>query len=62
MAYDEVSEKRVYSCTGQPLPSDITQIVEWMLSEPFSVAYQCMIIPNIVNNMINLCMLQIFLI
>lgn len=40
MAYDEVSEKRVYSCTGQPLPSDITQIVEWMLSEPFSVAYQ----------------------
>ena len=39
MAHDEVSEKTVYLCTGQPLPSDIAQIVEWMLNLDFSTAY-----------------------
>ena len=40
MAYDEVNESAVYLCTGQPLPSDIAQIVEWMLNEDFSTAYK----------------------
>lgn len=40
MAYDEVTENAVYLCTGQPLPSDIAQIVEWMLNEDFSTAYK----------------------
>ena len=42
MAYDEVNQKSVYLCTGQPLPDDITQIVEWMLSDSFTTAYQSM--------------------
>jgi replication factor C subunit 3/5 len=40
MAYDEVNKKTVYLCTGQPLPDDITQIVEWMLNDNFSTAYK----------------------
>ena len=40
MAHDEVNENSVYSCTGQPLPNDIAKIVEWMLNEDFSTAYQ----------------------
>ena len=39
MAHDEVTEETVYLCTGQPLPSDIAQIVEWMLNVDFSTAY-----------------------
>ena len=39
MAHDEVNEHTVYLCTGQPLPSDIAQIVKWMLNENFSIAY-----------------------
>ena len=39
MAHDEVNEQTVYLCTGQPLPNDITQIVEWMLNQGFSTAY-----------------------
>lgn len=40
MAYNEVNKQSVYLCTGQPLPEDITQIVEWMLSDDFITAYQ----------------------
>ena len=40
MAYEEVNQSAVYLCTGQPLPSDIAQIVEWMLNEDFSTAYK----------------------
>ena len=39
MAHEEISEDAVYSCTGNPLPKDIGQIVEWMLNENFTVAY-----------------------
>ena len=39
MAHDEVNEGTVYLCTGQPLPSDIAQIVDWMLNQDFSTAY-----------------------
>lgn len=40
MAYGTVDENSVYSCTGQPLPSDIASIVHWMLNDSFSTAYQ----------------------
>lgn len=40
MAHDEVNEDSVYSCTGQPLPNDVAKIVEWMLNEDFTTAYQ----------------------
>ena len=40
MSSDEVTELSVYTCTGQPLPTDIAKIVEWMLNEDFSTAYQ----------------------
>ena len=40
MAHDEVNEQNVYICTGQPLPTDIANIVEWMLNEDFVTAYQ----------------------
>ena len=40
MAFEEVTEENVYTCTGQPLPTDIAMIVEWMLNESYEVAYQ----------------------
>ena len=40
MAFGEVTEHNVYLCTGQPLPTDIAKIVEWMLNENFSTAYE----------------------
>ncbi len=40
MTFDEVNEVNVYTCTGQPLPTDIAMIVEWMLNESFALAYQ----------------------
>ena len=39
MAFETVNEVNVYTCTGQPLRSDIANIVEWMLNEDFSTAY-----------------------
>ncbi len=40
MSHDEVNEAAVYSVTGQPLPNDIAKIVEWMLNENFTTAYE----------------------
>lgn len=40
MAYEEVNEENVYLCTGNPLPSDIRNIVNWMLNEDFSSALE----------------------
>ena len=42
MGFEEVTEASVYQCTGQPLPADIANIVEWMLNESYMVAYQSM--------------------
>ncbi|CAB3382038.1 Hypothetical predicted protein [Cloeon dipterum] len=39
MAYPEVNEDSVYSCVGQPLRSDIANIIKWLLNEQFRVAY-----------------------
>eukprot|EP00794_Sanderia_malayensis_P014375 gene14376-15873_t len=38
MAFDVVNEDNVYTCTGQPLRSDIASIVTWMLNEGFKTA------------------------
>lgn len=40
MSFDRVDENAVYQCTGQPHPHDIEQIVQWMLNEDFTTAYQ----------------------
>merc|ERR1712088_958215 len=36
MAFGEVTEDNVYTCTGHPLRSDITNIVNWALNEDFT--------------------------
>ena len=39
MAFETVNEENVYTCTGQPLRSDIANMVEWMLNEDFNTVY-----------------------
>ncbi|XP_060079702.1 replication factor C subunit 5-like isoform X1 [Ylistrum balloti] len=39
MAYDSVSEDNVYTCVGHPLRRDIENIVNWVLNEGFTIAY-----------------------
>lgn len=39
MAFDVVNEDNVYTCVGHPLKSDIANVVNWMLNESFSTAY-----------------------
>ena len=39
MAFDVVDENNVYTCVGHPLKSDISNMVEWMLNDSFSLAY-----------------------
>lgn len=39
LAYDVVDEDNVYTCTGHPLRSDIKSLVDWMLNEDFTTAY-----------------------
>ncbi|KAK9391600.1 replication factor C subunit 5 [Crotalus adamanteus] len=40
MAFGKVTEETVYTCTGQPLKSDIANILDWMLNLDFSSAYR----------------------
>ena len=39
MAFEDVTEDNVYTCTGHPLRADITNIVNWALNEDFTTAY-----------------------
>ncbi|KAF9266893.1 P-loop containing nucleoside triphosphate hydrolase protein [Marasmius fiardii PR-910] len=39
-AYDLTTETEVYNCTGNPHPSDIEKIVQYMLNHDFTTAYQ----------------------
>ncbi|XP_042297674.1 replication factor C subunit 5 [Sceloporus undulatus] len=39
MAFGKVTEETVYTCTGQPLRSDIANILDWMLNQDFTTAY-----------------------
>ncbi|KAJ3082228.1 Replication factor C (RF-C) subunit [Quaeritorhiza haematococci] len=38
-AYSKIDEDSVYTCTGSPLPSDITKIVEWLFNCEFTTAF-----------------------
>lgn len=40
MAYGKVTEDTVYTCTGQPLRSDIANILDWCLNKDFTTAYK----------------------
>lgn len=40
MPHFQVTEDNVYTCVGHPLPTDITNIINWMLNEQFDVAYK----------------------
>lgn len=40
MAYEKVTEETVYTCTGHPLRSDITNILDWSLNKDFTSAYK----------------------
>jgi replication factor C subunit 3/5 len=39
-AYDRTTETEIYNCTGSPHPSDIETIVNSMLQDDFTTAYQ----------------------
>merc|ERR1712050_34370 len=39
MAFDKVDEDNIYMCVGHPLRKDIENIINWMLNESFSSAY-----------------------
>jgi replication factor C subunit 3/5 len=39
-AYDLIGETEIYNCTGNPHPTDIETIVNSMLSDEFTTAYQ----------------------
>lgn len=39
-AYDIIGETEVYTCTGNPHPSDIETIVNSMLSDEFTASYR----------------------
>jgi replication factor C subunit 3/5 len=43
-AYDTIGETDIYNCTGNPHPSDIETIVNSMLSDEFTTAYQSNVI------------------
>jgi hypothetical protein len=40
MANDVVDESAVYLTTGNPLPSDIETVINWLLNEPYVTAFQ----------------------
>ncbi|KAG2498885.1 hypothetical protein HYH03_003077 [Edaphochlamys debaryana] len=39
MAFDCVDRRAVYTCTGNPLPSDIEECLRWLLNEPVAEAF-----------------------
>lgn len=39
LAYDEISEEKVYDVTGRPSPSEIDQVYTWMKTTAFSAAF-----------------------
>ena len=40
MAYDEINEVNVYSCTGNPLPSDLKLMLNMLNNMPIKQAYE----------------------
>jgi hypothetical protein len=43
MASQQITEESVYLCTGNPMPKDIEQIAFWLLNEPFSTSFKCIL-------------------
>ncbi len=39
MANTVLSEETVYGCTGNPLPADIEQVLNWLLTEDFQEVF-----------------------
>ena len=39
MAFEQITETNVYTCTGHPLKSDIKAIIQWMLQEDYMAAH-----------------------
>ena len=39
MSSGRVTEASVYSCTGNPTPQDIQQVLEWLFGAPFPEAF-----------------------
>ncbi|XP_015117244.1 replication factor C subunit 5 [Diachasma alloeum] len=39
LAYGSVTEENVYNCVGHPLPIDIKNIMNWLLNESYTSAY-----------------------
>ncbi|XP_012284874.1 replication factor C subunit 5 isoform X2 [Orussus abietinus] len=39
LAFGTVNEHNVYTCVGHPLPSDIKEILNWLLNESFLISY-----------------------
>ena len=38
MSFQTINEEAIYTCTGNPLPSDMEQALGWLLNEDFKVA------------------------
>ena len=43
LAYDEITEEKVFEVTGRPSPTEITEIYGWLKKESYLVAYQNLI-------------------
>ncbi|GLI58704.1 hypothetical protein VaNZ11_000455 [Volvox africanus] len=40
MAFEMVDEQAVYMCTGNPMPSDISQVLTWLLNDAVADAFE----------------------
>ena len=38
-AFDVVTSDNVHATTGAPLPTDVEDMVKWLLNEPFATAF-----------------------
>ena len=46
MASGTIDEAAVYQCTGNPLPQDVEQIINWLMNEDFVDCYNCKLLPQ----------------
>ena len=53
LAFDTVTEDNVYTCVGHPLRSDIENIVNWMLNDNFTDAYNSILVKNLILTELN---------
>lgn len=43
-AYGMVNSVNVYNCVGHPLPSDINNIINWLLNESYETCYKSILL------------------